>query len=140
MTLYNALKALHVAAMFVWLSTLLIVPLIAFALGQRAGGRSEALLRLRRFFAGVGTPAMLATFALGLAMAQQAGWLVAAWLQIKLVLVLALAALHGAVAGQLRRLTADPAYEPRVWLERAPLGVALLAVVITMLAVAKPIT
>jgi len=65
---------------------------------------------------------------------------VAAWLQIKLVLVLALAALHGAVAGQLRCLIADPAYEPRVWLERAPLGVALLGVVIALLAVAKPIT
>src|SRR4051812_39436767 len=101
-TLYNVLKVLHVAAMFVWLSTLLIVPLVAFARCQGAGDRSEALLRLRRFFAGVGTPAMLATFALGLAMAQQAGWFVAVWLQIKLVMVLALAALHGAVAGQLR--------------------------------------
>ena len=135
---YNAFKALHLAAIFVWIVTLLTTPLIAVALRQRNGDQSEALLRLRRFYAGVGAPAMLATFALGLAMAQQAGWFAAVWLQIKLALVLLLATLHGAVAGQLRRLTADPAYEPHVWLQVVPLGVVVLLVVITILAVAKP--
>ena len=136
--LYTALKALHLAAIFVWLSTMLAAPPIAIALCQRAGDRSEALLRLRRVYAGVGTPAMLATIALGLAMAQQAGWFVAVWLQIKLGLVLPLAALHGAIAAQLKRLAADPSYEPHVWLEFVPLGVAVLLVVIALLAIAKP--
>lgn len=136
--LYEALKTLHLAAMVVWLSTMVTAPLIAVALRHRTGDRSEALLRLRRFHMGVGTSAMLATLALGFAMAQQAGWFAAVWLQIKLGLVLLLAALHGAVARQLKRLTADPAYQPPAWLEIVPPSVLTLFVVTALLAVAKP--
>ena len=136
--LYAVLKTLHIAAIVVWLAAMLAAPLIAVALRQRTGDRSEAFLRLRRFHMGVGTPAMLATLALGFAMAQQAGWFAAVWLQIKLALVLALAALHGAVARQLRCVAADPGHRPRAWLEIVPVVAIALFVVTALLAVAKP--
>ena len=60
----------------------------------------------------VTTPAMVVVWALGLGLALWGGWFPFWWLQAKLVLVLALSALHGVQSGALRRLAGGAALRP----------------------------
>lgn len=112
--IYLLLKAGHVAAVIVWIGGMFVA-----ALGP-----------VPRWDRLVTTPAMLAAFALGLVLATTGGWFPAPWLIAKLAVVLALAALHGALSGRSRRGLTPPAYA-------APLIVAGVAVV-ALLAVVKP--
>lgn len=136
--LYPWLKALHVAAMVTWLATLLLLPAAAVSL-MRSGADGRALEAVRRLYAALGTPAMLATLALGIVMAQSAGWFSAGWLQAKLVLVLALAAVHGIASGSLRRLIESDVKAARRLVASSWLSFALL-LAIAVLAVVKPWT
>ncbi len=114
---YALLKALHVAAMVIWIGGMLAVAL----------GPSD---RLRRWDRLVTTPAMLLALACGIGLAMTGGWFPARWLVVKLGFVLVLAALHGVLAGRLRRGLAPPRLA-------APLIVAGVAVVVGLAAI-KP--
>lgn len=111
---YLLLKAGHVAAAMVWIGGML----------------AAALAPVPRWDRLVTTPAMLLAFAFGLGLAMAGGWFPQAWLIAKLVVVLALAALHGVLAGRLRRGLPPPRHV-------ATLIVAGVAV-IALLAVVKP--
>lgn len=111
---YLLLKAGHVAAVMVWIGGMLAAALAPV-------GRWDRL---------VTTPAMLLAFAFGLALATTGGWFPQRWLVAKLAVVVALAALHGLLAGRQRRGLAPPRHA-------APLTVAGIAV-IALLAVVKP--
>lgn len=111
---YLLLKAGHVAAVIVWIGGM-------FAAALGAAPRWDRL---------VTTPAMLAAFAFGLALASTGGWFPQPWLIAKLAVVLGLAALHGILSGRLRRGRPPPAHA-------APLIVACV-VVVAVLAVVKP--
>ncbi len=114
---YLLLKALHIAAMVVWIGGMLAV-----ALGPPGHGwRWDRL---------VTTPAMLLALACGIALAMTGGWFPARWLVVKLGFVLLLAALHGVLAGRLRRGQPPPRLA-------APLIVAGVAVVVGLAAI-KP--
>jgi putative membrane protein len=143
--MHEVLKALHVTAMVAWMAGMVATPpLVARASRSRRGpdaggaGDGALLAALRAHNSRVTAPAMLLALALGLWLAQDAGWFRAGWLQAKLVLVLALAALHGVLAGQLRRLVADPAYAAPGWVGRLHLAVLALVLGIAVLAISKP--
>jgi uncharacterized membrane protein len=136
---YLWLKALHLAAAITF-----VAGVLATALLLPPGG--EAWLRdrlyvvhgLRRWHNRVTTPAMLIVWALGLALALQGGWFAHRWLQAKLVLVLALSAVHGVHSGALRRLAGGSALRPPgLW--PGGLLIAVLAAGIAVLAVTKPL-
>ena len=114
---------------------MLVIPHL-LARSPRPG--ADTVRALRSWSLRVTTPAMLATLALGLFLAQGAGWFAAAWLQAKLLPVLALTALHGMLSGQLRRLAEDPGHAPPGWIGRLPWVVAALAGAIVLLAGTKP--
>src|SRR5579864_1691960 len=140
--LYLWLKALHVAAAITFaggvLATALVLPIPGPVPGsiEASSPTSRHLERLRAWQGRVTTPAMLAVWALGLMLAREGGWFVQAWLQAKLVLVLALSALHGVQSGVLRRLTGGSAVAPARW--SGPLPVVTLLAGIAILAVMKP--
>ena len=130
------LKALHVAAALLFASGLLVQSLTLAAALQ--GTMSPGLLaRLRRWDQRVTVPALLAVWALGIAVALGGGWFGAGWLSAKLLLVVALTGLHGIQAGALRRLALGAGEPPRS-LGWAPVAVVLSFVAIALLAVAKP--
>lgn len=128
-------RGLHLLAIIAWLSGMLVIPHL---LARSPRPDADTARALRFWSLRVTTPAMLASLTLGLWLAQRAGWFAAAWLQVKLLPVLALTALHGMLSGELRRLDQDPAYATPGWFGLLPWAVAALACVIVLLAATKP--
>lgn len=93
---YLLIKALHVCAIFIWIAGMVLL-CSALSLERRV------LERLRRWDRRVTAPAMLLAWITGLFLANQGHWFGNRWLTIKLAFVIALAALHGLLAGRLRR-------------------------------------
>lgn len=95
-----ALVALHVAAAMIWIAGMVL-------LGLADASGAAGLARIRTWNRRVTTPAMIATWVLGIILATTGGWFASPWLQIKLIVVLALSALHSRLSGGLRRRGAD---------------------------------
>ncbi|MEX3015922.1 CopD family protein [Gymnodinialimonas hymeniacidonis] len=130
--LYDLTKAAHLISLFVWIGGMVAV---AFAL------RHPTLLHLKPLKAydrAVTTPAMILALLFGILLGIQGGWFTSIWLGLKILLVLALSGLHGALVGKLRRTIWDG------WEEGAssrdvflPVGFVLLGLII-LLVVLKP--
>jgi len=136
---YLTLKALHVACVLVHVGGLFATSLtLAFLETPRQAARLAALRRLRVWDRFVTGPTLIALWGLGIYMAEVSGQFGAPWLSIKLVIVVALSALHGLLAGNLRKATADPARQVPGWIGYAPPGLAVSVAAIAVLAVAKP--
>jgi protoporphyrinogen IX oxidase len=104
--LYLWFKAVHVMAVIAWMAGMLYLPrLFVYHCGAEPGSRQSETFKVmeRRLLRGIMTPAMLASWALGLWMVYDGGWISAHWLHVKLALVAVLSGLHGLLA----RWTAD---------------------------------
>jgi putative membrane protein len=141
-TRYDLVTLLHVGADIVFIAGLLAAALVMTALSFQARPELVKERRLidgmRRWHRVVTAPALLVAWGCGLWLALQAGWFHSGWLHVKLVLVLALSALHGALSAALRRACASaPGVPARAW--RATPVLALGAIVaIIWLALMKP--
>lgn len=144
--MYLWAKALHVTAVIVWMAGMVVTPLLIAWLGrpqggespERAAGRRGALGVVRRQYLVLATPAMLLTWALGLWMAVEAGWMRYPWLIAKLALVVGLSALHGVLSGQLRRLDTDPSYAAPAWAQYGTAVLVISIAIISILVILKP--
>jgi putative membrane protein len=139
---YDLIRLLHVGADIVFVAGLIAGSLALAALSMQTAtelARERRLVAgLRRFHRVVTGPALLVVWACGLWLAWQAGWFASGWLHTKLVLVLGLSALHGALSAALRRAGADaPAVPGRAWRVLSPLAIAA-TLAIVWLAWAKP--
>ena len=130
--LYNLTKAAHLVSLFVWIAGMTAV---ALALRHPAPAHMK---RLKAHDRTVTTPAMILAFAFGILLGVQGGWFTSAWLWLKIVLVLGLAGLHGALTGKLRRTNGEgsSAAEPGGQLF-LPIGLVLVAVIV-LLVTTKP--
>lgn len=142
--LYLTIKALHVLAIITWTGGLLLAALLLVSMRPVAGPfilpENRLLAALQRWDQRVTTPAMASAWVLGLALATQGHWFASIWLSAKLLIVLALSALHGIQAATLRRLVANGTRrKPRAMLRFAPVGILLSVAVIVTLAVLKPL-
>ncbi|EBA10717.1 CopD family protein [Roseobacter sp. CCS2] len=95
--LYELTKAAHLVTLFVWIGGM-----VAVGLALRYPS-SNFLTPLKAYDRTVTTPAMIAALLFGILLGVQGGWFSSAWLGGKIVLVLALSGLHGALVGRLRR-------------------------------------
>lgn len=144
MDVYLWLKALHMAAAVTWIGGMLGS---ALALGmsrasnaeEGGAGRMAALGVVRRWDDRVTSPAMVLVWVIGLALALQGGWFGASWLTIKLMLVLALSALHGTLSGSLRRLARADSQSPPTSLRHLPVLTLASAAAIIILVIVKPL-
>lgn len=105
---YDWLKALHVAAVLIWTGGMFlqsVVVALATRNGQGEGDDRALIAGVRSWDRRVTSPALLAVWVAGAALAMQGGWFAAGWLWVKLVAVVILSGLHGMQAGVLRRLT-----------------------------------
>jgi len=97
------IKAFHVIAIIAWMAGLLYLPrLFVYHAGSRKGSEQSETFKVmeRRLLKFITTPAMLASWALGLILAFSGAidWSRDGWFHLKLVLVLALTAFHGLLA------------------------------------------
>jgi putative membrane protein len=107
---YDWIKAFHIIAVIAWMAGMLYLPrLFVYHCGVLTGSQQSETFKLmeRRLLRFIINPAMIATWALGLWLAWLGGWFLAPWLQAKLVLVLALSALHGLFARWYKAFAAD---------------------------------
>jgi putative membrane protein len=103
---YLWFKAVHVMAVISWMAGMLYLPrLFVYHCGAEAGSRQSETFKVmeRRLLRGIINPAMVISWALGLWMIYDGGWISAHWLHVKLTFVVVLSGLHGMLA----RWTAD---------------------------------
>jgi putative membrane protein len=137
---YLWLKALHVAAVLVWVGGLSAAAFAAASKGSAdEPGRMALLEGVRRWDQRVTSPALLIVWGAGLTLAMQGAWFPAPWLIIKLAIVLLLSALHGILSGTLRRLAHPDAASPPSWLHHAPVLIVGGVIAIVLLVVVKPL-
>src|SRR6266446_8099111 len=108
--LYPWLKALHVIAVIAWMAGMLYLPrLFVYHCEAEPGSpQSETFKSMeRRLLKAIINPAMIASWGLGLWLAWTGGWYASHWLQAKVVLALALSALHGFFVCWVRDFAAD---------------------------------
>ena len=108
--LYDWLKALHVIAVIAWMAGLLYLPrLFVYHCAAETGSPQSETFKLmeRRLLRAIINPAMVATWALGVWLAWDGGFLKAGWLHGKLVLVLILSGLHGFLTRWVREFAED---------------------------------
>jgi uncharacterized membrane protein len=131
--IYLAIKALHIASVMTFVAGAMILAWCVTA-------DNLVLLRAaRRWDRRVTTPALALVWITGPAIAVAGHWFGAVWLMVKLVLVVGLSALHGVLAGTLRRMErGGDAPRAPVLRYAAPAAIAM-ALAIVALAVLKPV-
>lgn len=97
------IKAFHVVAIIAWMAGLLYLPrLFVYHAASRVGSEQSETFKLmeRRLLRFITTPAMLASWVLGLILAFSGviDWSRDGWFHLKLVLVVLLSAYHGCLA------------------------------------------
>jgi putative membrane protein len=141
MTMYAWLKAFHIIAVIAWMAGMLYLPrLFVYHCEAQAGSRQSETFKLmeRRLLRAIINPAMIAAWVLGLSLIWQGGWLSAHWLQAKLVLVLALSAVHGLLARWVRDFAADRNQHTQKFYRIINEIPTILMIGIVLLAVIKP--
>jgi putative membrane protein len=104
--MYRWVLAFHITAVIAWMAGMLYLPrLFVYHCDAEPGSKQSETFKMmeRRLLRGIINPAMAATWLLGLWLAWEGpdshyGWFAAGWLQAKIVLVLAMTAVHGMLA------------------------------------------
>ena len=137
---YDLLKAIHVAADFIWLGGILLNGVVlAVAIGLPERLPTDLFAKIRRWDLSVSLPAMVVVWVFGLWIALDGGWYRDGWFMTKFVLVLLLSGLHGSQMAALRKLAAgQPTPERATMVKVSASAASILAVVVTFLAIMKP--
>jgi protoporphyrinogen IX oxidase len=96
--LYLSIKVLHILAIISWMAGMLYLPRLFVYHAEAPKGSPQArtfIVMERRLMRAIMLPALLATWATGLTLAVQAGFLHTGWFHAKFALVIAMSALHG---------------------------------------------
>jgi len=139
--LYPWLKAAHIFAAIAWMAGMLYLPrLFVYHCEAEPGSKQSETFKVmeRRLLTVIINPAMVASWALGLWLAWDSGAFTAAWLQVKLALVLAMSGLHGKLSRCVRDFAADRNRHSQRFYRIVNEVPAVLLLGIVILAVVKP--
>jgi protoporphyrinogen IX oxidase len=135
------IKALHIMSVIAWMAGMFYLPrLLVYHVDAPVGSvQSETFKTMeRRLLRCIMTPAMIAVWLTGLFLAWRAGFFAAPWLHAKLALVLAMSALHGYLAGAVRKFAADQNARPARFYRIVNEAPTVLMALIVILVVVKP--
>lgn len=142
---YEWLKALHILAVISWMAGMLYLPrLYVYHAGASPGGELSETFKVmeRRLLRAIINPAMVVTWATGLALAFGAGggpdWWSSGWLHAKLALLLGMQLVHAAYARWRRRFAQDANRHGARFYRVANEVPTLLLIGIVLLVVLKP--
>lgn len=139
--LYDWIKALHVVAVISWMAGMLYLPrLMVYHCAAEAGSAQSETFKVmeRRLLKAIMNPAMAVTWLAGLWLAYEGGWYRAGWFHAKLVLVLAMSAMHGQLSRWVKDFAADRNTRSARFYRIANEVPTLLMVGIVILVVVKP--
>jgi putative membrane protein len=144
--MYEWIKAVHIIAVIAWMAGMLYLPrlFVYHCAAEKGSVQSETFKVMeRRLLRAIINPAMIATWLLGLWLAwhgpdSRYGWFASGWLETKIVLVLALSALHGMLARWVKDFTADSNRHSQRFYRIINEVPTILMIVIVILAVVKP--
>ena len=139
--MYVWLKAFHVIAIIAWMAGMLYLPrLFVYHCEAEPRSRQSETFKVmeRRLLHVIITPAMVVSWALGLWLAWAGGFYAAGWLHAKVLLVLALSALHGFFVRCVREFAQDRNRFSQKFYRIINEVPAVLMVGIVILAVVKP--
>ncbi|MDT3685243.1 MAG: protoporphyrinogen oxidase HemJ [Pseudorhodoplanes sp.] len=108
--LYLWMKAAHVIAIIAWMAGMLYLPrLFVYHCEAEPGSKQSETFKLMegRLMNVIINPAMTLAWALGLWLAWTGGFFTSGWFHAKLLLVIALSALHGLLSRCVRDFAAD---------------------------------
>jgi putative membrane protein len=139
---YLWIKAFHVIAVIAWMAGLLYLPrLFVYHADTKPGSEASETFKVmeRRLLRGIVNPSMIAVFVLGVVLALVVGpEVLEGWFQVKIVLVLILAGLHGMMARWRKEFERDQRNHTARFFRIANEVPAVLMIAIVILAVVKP--
>lgn len=108
--LYLWLKAVHVIAVIAWMAGMLYLPrLFVYHCEADPGSKQSETFKVmeRRLLRAIINPAMTVTWVVGLWLLWAGGFLTSGWMHAKLLLVVAMSAMHGFLSRWVRAFAAD---------------------------------
>jgi len=138
---YPWFKALHIIAVIAWMAGMLYLPrLFVYHCDAEPGSKQSETFKVmeRRLLLAIVNPAMVATWVLGLWLAYDGGLFRVPWLEAKLVLVLAMSAIHGFFVRCVREFAADKNRRSSKFYRIINEVPTVLMIAIVLLAVVKP--
>lgn len=139
--LYLWMKAAHVIAIIAWMAGMLYLPrLFVYHCEAEPGSKQSETFKLmeRRLMNVIINPAMTLAWALGLWLAWSGGFFTSGWFHAKLLLVIALSALHGLLSRCVRDFAADRNRRTQKFYRIINEIPAVLMVGIVILVIVKP--
>ena len=138
---YPWIKAFHIVAVIAWMAGMLYLPrlFVYHCRAEKGSVQSETFKVMeRRLLGAIITPALIATWLLGLTLGWMGGWFDSGWLQAKLALVVALTAGHGWLARWVKAFAADRNRHSEKFYRIVNEVPTILMIAIVILAVVKP--
>jgi putative membrane protein len=144
--LYAWIKAFHIIAVIAWMAGMLYLPrLFVYHCNAEKGSVQSETFKVmeRRLLRAIINPAMIATWLLGLWLAwdgpdSRYGWFVSGWLHAKILLVVALSALHGMLARWTKDFAVDDNRHSQRFYRIINEVPTVLLILIVILVVVKP--
>jgi putative membrane protein len=144
--MYQWIKAFHIIAVIAWMAGMLYLPrlFVYHCAAEKGSIQSETFKVMeRRLLRAIITPAMIATWVLGLWLAwhgpdSRYGWFASGWLGAKLMLVLVLSGLHGFLARWVKDFAADSNRHSQKFYRIINEVPTVFMIAIVILAVVKP--
>ncbi len=144
--IYQWILAFHIIAVMAWMAGMLYLPrLFVYHCAAEPGSVQSETFKVmeRRLLRGIINPAMIVSIALGLWLGwlgpdSHFGWFAAGWLQAKIVLVLAMAAVHGLLVRWVRAFGRDQNRQSATFYRIINEIPAVLMIAIVLLVVLKP--
>jgi putative membrane protein len=139
--MYEWVKAFHIIAVIAWMAGMLYLPrlFVYHCAAERGSVQSETFKVMeQRLLKAIINPAMAATWVLGLWLAWSAEWYRSGWLQVKVLLVLGLSALHGLLVRWVRDFAQDKNRHSQRFYRLINEIPTVLMIAIVILVVVKP--
>jgi putative membrane protein len=139
--LYPWAKAVHVVAIIAWMAGMLYLPrLFVYHCEAEPGSKQSETFKVmeRRLLTIIMNPAMVVAWIFGLWMAFDAGLFTMNWLELKILLVLAMSGVHGFFVRCVREFGADQNQRSQKFYRAINELPTILMIGIVLLAVVKP--
>jgi putative membrane protein len=139
--LYLWLKAVHVIAVIAWMAGMLYLPrLFVYHCEAEPGSKQSETFKVmeRRLLKAIINPAMIVTWIVGLWLMWAGGFLASGWMHAKLLLVVAMSAVHGLLSRWVRDFAADRNLHSQKFYRIINEVPTVLMILIVILVIVKP--